>query len=369
MKPNVFTVTSIQQLEPHLEAVRRDGFIPTLAIVFSAVQHRPADFSAVFARYGIEVFGAVSSGEFTHAGISEGTITGMLLDIGRDAFRVNLFDADEGFIAHIGRKVADWARECYENSALLVMCAGLQANAEELVHSFVDRTERQVPLFGGIAGIETGRNESFVFNAARVVGKGVIALAFDTRAVAVSGLAVSGWKGVGTHKIITKSQGNIVFRIDDEPVLQMYNKYLNIGDDPTLAYEYPLLLIRDDGSYILRGSISINEDQSITYGGPVPEGAKVRFSVPPGLEIIDHAVSKVSELNRQAPDADALVLFSCKGRQFTLGPMVGDEIEAIQKLWNVPLVGFFTNGEIGPMPDGRCELHNHTLVPVVIKQR
>ena len=31
--------------------------------------------------------------------------------------------------------------------------------------------------------------------------------------------------------------------IDDEPALDMYNKYLKIGDDPALAVDYPLLLI------------------------------------------------------------------------------------------------------------------------------
>jgi len=63
------------------------------------------------------------------------------------------------------------------------------------------------------------------------------------------------------------------------------------------------------------------------------------------------------------------LLFSCQGRKFSLGPSVADEIEAIHALWNVPLIGFFTNGEIGLMPDGLCELHNHKLVRVVIRKK
>ena len=160
-----------------------------------------------------------------------------------------------------------------------------------------------------------------------------------------------------------------MYRIDDEPALDVYNKYLNIGDDPTLAFEYPLLLIRDDGSFVLRGALLVNKDKSLIYGGTIPEGAKVRFSMPPGLEIIDHAIEKMSEFNRQTPGADAIVLFSCKGRHLALGQMVEDEISAIRKLWKVPLVGFFTHGEIGSVPQGRCELHNHTLVPVLIQEK
>jgi hypothetical protein len=196
-----------------------------------------------------------------------------------------------------------------------------------------------------------------------------VALIFDRHAIEVNGIAASGWRGIGTPKTITKAEGNIVYSIDDEPALDVYNKYLNIGDDPTLAYEYPLSLMRDDGSAVMRGVMLVNEDKSLTYGGTIPEGAQVRFSMPPGLEIIDHAIEKVSEFNRQTPGADAIVLFSCKGRHLALGPMVEDEISAIHKLWNVPLVGFFTYGEIGPLPQGRCDLHNHTLVPVIINEK
>ena len=115
--------------------------------------------------------------------------------------------------------------------------------------------------------------------------------------------------------------------------------------------------------------MGVNEDKSIVYAGTVPEGAKVRFSMPPGSEIIEHAIEQMSEFNRQIPKSDAIVLFSCKARHVALGPMVEDEISGIYKLWNVPLVGFFTYGEIGPVPQGQCDFHNHTLVPVLIQEK
>ena len=113
----------------------------------------------------------------------------------------------------------------------------------------------------------------------------------------------------------------------------------------------------------------INEDKSIIYAGSVPEGAKVRFSMPPGSEIIDHAIEQMSEFNQQIPKSDAIVLFSCKARHMVLGPMVEDEISAVHKLWEVPLVGFFSYGEIGPLPQGQCDFHNETLVAALIHEK
>ena len=70
------------------------------------------------------------------------------------------------------------------------------------------------------------------------------------------------------------------------------NKYLDMGDDAMRAAEYPLLLIRDDGSIVLRGALVVNDDKSIGFAGTVPEGAKVKFSMSPGPEIIDHVIIK-----------------------------------------------------------------------------
>ena len=129
------------------------------------------------------------------------------------------------------------------------------------------------------------------------------------------------------------------------------------------------MLIRDDGSPAMRASLAVGEDKSIVYGGTVPEGSRVLFGMPPGPEIVEYATEQMSEFNKQVPSADAVVLFSCKARHMALGEMVEDEISAIRELWKVPLVGFFTYGEIGPVAGGQCDFHNHTLVPVMINEK
>jgi len=369
MKSTVFSVTSVGQIEPRLQDIRKEGLAPTLAIVFSSVIHNLKELSAVFAKHDIEVFGASSSGEITNDRIHEESIVVMLLDINRDAYRLNTFDGEGKTSYQLGQSVAEWAKTIYDNPAFMVMSAGVRADGEQIVNGVIYTMERQVSLFGGLAGDDLRMQETSVFSASQVITNGVVALIFDQNAIDLQGIAASGWKGIGTPKTITKAEGNIVYRIDDEPALDMYNKYLNIGDDTMLAIEYPLLLIRDDGSFVLRAAFLVNEDKSIVYAGTVPEGAKVRFSMPPGSEIIDHAIEQMSEFNQQISRPDAIVLFSCKGRHVALGPMVEDEISAVHKLWNVPLVGFFSYGEIGPVPQGRCDFHNYTLVPVLINEK
>lgn len=371
MKPIVFSVVSVEQMEANLQGIRQNGLIPTLAIVFSSVVHNLEELGTVFAKHNIDVFGASSSGEITNDEVHDRSIVVMMLDINPDAYRLNAFDGEGKTSYQVGQSVAEWAKTIYDNPAFMVMSAGLRADGEQIVNGIIDTMARQIPLFGGLAGDDLRAQETSVFTSSQVLVNGVLALVFDHSAVDLKGIAVSGWRGVGTAKTITRAEGNIVYSIDGVPALDVYHKYLNVTIE-TLhmhAAEYPLFVKRDDGSQVLRAVMVINKDKSIVFAGTVPEGAKVWFSTTPGFEIIDYTVEQMATFRKQSPMADAIVLFSCAARHLQLGPMVEDEISSVRKLWNVPLVGLFTYGEIGPIPQARCDFHNETLVLALIHEK
>ena len=62
-------------------------------------------------------------------------------------------------------------------------------------------------------------------------------------------------------------------------------------------------------------------------------------------------------------------MFSCVGRKIVLGRRIQEEIDAVQQCigQDVPLIGFYTYGEIGPIDKTKKELlsvkfHNETVV-------
>jgi len=254
---------------------------------------------------------------------------------------------------------------------LLVLSAGLQADGEAFVHGVIVTMGYEAPLFGGLAGDDLKMQGTYTFTEKEITGLGVLALALDNVKIEVNGLAVSGWKGIGTIKTVTRAEGNVVYTIDDHPALDVYSRYFNInlGDDQTLAAEYPLQVMREDGSFVLRAAMIINPDKSMVYAGTVPQGSQVQFSMPPSTEIIDFAIQNLSHFKQDTTNADALILFSCKGRHLALGPMIEDEIDSIFHLWEAPMVGFFTYGEIGPTKAGRCDFHNNTLTLVTLREK
>ena len=96
----------------------------------------------------------------------------------------------------------------------------------------------------------------------------------------------------------------------------------------------------------------------------------MRFSLPPDFDVIEEVVDKLEELKQtEMPDADALLVFNCAGRLMSLGTLMNKEIEGIKRIWEVPMAGFFCNGEIARATDGNNDLQNLTTCCVVLKEK
>jgi len=81
-------------------------------------------------------------------------------------------------------------------------------------------------------------------------------------------------------------------------------------------------------------------------------------------------IKGVEELKlNEMPEADALIVFSCAGRILAFGPMMNMEIEGLKKIWNVPMVGMFSNAELARATGGNLEMHNLTTCCVALKER
>ena len=372
MKAQPLAADSIETLERQLATLRSGEFTPTLAIVFASVAHDLAEVARVFREAGVDVFGASSSGEIIVGGegesIRERCIVALVLDLDRSAYGVRLIEAEGRGSHELGVAAGRWARASFDRGAILIMATGLTSDGEQIVRGVQREAGAETPIFGGLAGDDFRLTRTYVFTGRKVSSEGVVALAFDGDRVALDGVASSGWVAVGAEKTVTSAEGNVVHTIDGVPALDVYKDYLGLSSDTDLIIaEYPLQLQRD-GYTVLRAALtSAPGSRSLVYGGTVPEGAKVRFSCSPGVAITEHVLSEIRALRQRAPAADALILFSCKARHMALGPLAEDEVEPIQRLWNVPMVGFYTYGEIGRSAQGATDFHNETCVLVALR--
>ncbi|MCB2219037.1 MAG: FIST C-terminal domain-containing protein [Bacteroidetes bacterium] len=379
MKAKSIKGKSPEEIKTALEQSMSDGFKPTLAIVFLSVSQDRTAISRLLDKHGIAVFGATTSGEFIDEVTEKGSVAVLLLDMKREHFQIYLEEFPENNYRATAAAIAEKAQAKFTKPAFLISGSHLETDAEQLLFGFEDIVGKEVNVYGGMASDDYTFTEQFVFTNAKESNQGIIALVLDEEKVKIKGKATCGWKAVGTEKIVTKSEGNHVFTVDGTPVLDLTAKYGGLEnvspDNPglllDLAANLPLQLQREKGDPVMRPGLVVDwNDRSFYTSGSVPQGSKVRFSIPPDFDVMEKVIKGVEDLKAtEMPDADALIVFSCAGRILAFGPMMNMEIEGLKKVWNVPMAGMFSNAELARATGGNLEMHNLTTCCVAIKEK
>lgn len=361
-----------EQFALHLE----NDFNPNVAILFSSVEIDFVEISAFLRGRSISLFGASSCGEFvfceTFQSITEGGLVCVLLEIDPVTFDIRAFDKNGGFSRDMGHDIGEWATSVFSDPAVLIVASGLDTDGEQLVRGIQEVAGKELTMFGGLAGDDAQFKETFAFTGEQVIRDGAVVMILDKSRYDVHGMATSGWVGIGAEKVVTKSDGNIVYTIDDMPALDVYISYLNVDEQelPAIGVEYPLLLKKREGDDVLRAVVNVDhETRALIFAGSVPQGSVVSFSSSPGFEIIETTKKQIEEFYSFMNQTDLLVLFSCMARHSALGPTISEEIMEAWHHWKKPLVGFFTYGEIGNHYQAACDFHNETFTMVSIRDK
>jgi hypothetical protein len=64
------------------------------------------------------------------------------------------------------------------------------------------------------------------------------------------------------------------------------------------------------------------------------------------------------------PNSSMLAIsISCVGRRLVLGQRTEEEIDAVLGVMpaDIKMIGYYSYGELSPLPSGRCDLHNQTM--------
>jgi hypothetical protein len=379
MKAKSVQGKSSEEIQDALKNSMADGFKPTLAIVFVSIKQDRNAICKLLDEVGIAVFGATTNGEFIDESPTNGAIAILLLDMNTSNFSIMFEEFKDGNYRETAQSVAQKAKKSFATPAFLIAGSNMLTDAEAILAGFEDILGTNANVFGCLAGDDFSFNEQFVFTANKESNNGMIAIALNEEKVTVKGRAICGWNAIGTPKTVTKSEGNHVFEVDNVPVLELTKKYsgLDIRSSETkdvaiqIATSLPLQLQREKGDPIMRPGIFVNfDDGSFICSGKVPQGSKVRFSLPPDFDVMETVINGLEELKAaEMPEADALVVFSCAGRILSFGPMMNIEIEGIRKVWNVPMAGMFSMAELGRTNNGNLEMHNLTTCCVALKEK
>ena len=368
---------SIPALKQVLAEANSTNFKPSLGIVFCTIDFDLEQIRASFMMHNIALVGCTTAGEIIDNVLHEKSLALLLLDVDPSVFRIKLTEYKEQDMISAAVEIGDFVKDSFENPGVLLMSGGLAIDAQRLVQGISATLSKPLPIYGGLAGDDLEMLRTIAFTHEKTTENGAASLVFDTDRVEMTGLAISGWEPIGGVNVITKAEGNQVFEINGEPAYDVFVRYFGLTEAETkhdqligVQTNYPLQMLREGGKSILRSPLLIHRDsKSISLAASVQVGDCFRFSTSPGFEVIEQTIEGFKALKNATPEADALVVFSCKGRHGAFGPMLNKEIKGIYDYWKKPLIGFLSYGEIANLGADSIEFHNETCAAVILKEK
>jgi len=375
MKHKLISTHSIDSLINEIDINIKKNFYPTLVFIYLSVAYDLELLLKKLKKYKFIVIGSTTVGEI-YADAQKGVVTTnksivcILTNLNQSAFKIKVKSLNDDTHMKFGKNIGKWVSKSFSNSALLTLTSGLMFNNE----SYINGIQKKIKFFfGAVAGDDRIFNKTYIFSNKKIISNGVLALAIDLDKVELITSRGFGWSGIGTQRVVTKSDENLVYTIDDKSAVAFYNDYLNIKPSEVLTRggDYPMEVLLENGQIVYRAPLSFNEDGSLLFAGHVPKGAKVRISAPIGELVVDKVKESIEKslIKKESYTADLVLVFPCASRKELLGSFGVNEIKAVHEITKQsPLIGFYAYGEISSSSQSNA-FHNQTFVTAQLREK
>jgi small ligand-binding sensory domain FIST len=225
---------------------------------------------------------------------------------------------------------------------------------------------------GGLASGASREGGNALFLDGEVLRSGAISLALDGN-ITVDTVVAQGCRPIGQAMRISKSERNMLVELDGEPPMAVLrNLYQEVSkrDQELLGHSLFLGVVMDElidnpvqGDFLIRNVVGMDQSTgALAIGEMLKEGQLVQFHLRDAETSTDDLTAVLSRYadEHRENDIPGALLFSCLGRgEYLYGKPNHDTDLFRDKLGDVPLGGFFCNGEIGQV-SGTTFLHGYT---------
>jgi hypothetical protein len=378
MKLSTFTYSDTNRTAiPNIRIKNPDR---TLVIMFgpSHLLDVPAPIQSVLAAYpGAASIGCSSSGEIFGTHIQDDTLVVALLQFEHTTVRTAAAPVtDPGKSFEAAQSLAHQLM-APGLQGVLVLSDGLGVNGSELIRGLNSVLPTHVVVSGGLAGDGDRFKRTWVVKDGLPEGGYVTAAGLYGTAVRLTHGSKGGWDLFGPERLITRSQGNVLYELNHKPALRLYKDYLGelASGLPGTALHFPLSIRQkqEDTKRLVRTILGIDHTaQSLTFAGDMPEGAYAQFMRANFDRLIQGASDAAGLASRSGRDSTPTlsIAISCVGRRMVLGQRTEEEVEAAFDVLpkGAQQIGFYSYGEISPYSTGQCDLHNQTMTLTTISE-
>ncbi len=258
-----------------------------------------------------------------------------------------------------------------KNPNFILLADPFSFRGEEFL-SGMDFAYAESPKVGGLASGAQAQGGNAMYLGDKIYNQGLVGVALSGN-IHLDTIVAQGCRPIGKPMSITQCDQTLLQGVDGKPPLALLEEMvdsLNEYDRKLLRTSLFLGIemdpLKDDpgqGDFLIRNLMGVDrESGALSIGALLREGQLVQFHLRD--KVMSSEDLKVMLSRYQSKDgwreAKGALLFSCLGRgEYLYGQPNHDSDMFRTKIGNIPLGGFFCNGEIGPV--GKTTfLHGYT---------
>jgi small ligand-binding sensory domain FIST len=239
---------------------------------------------------------------------------------------------------------------------------------------FLDQLREASPGLRVLGGMASGTHEAGecrLLQGGSARDQGAVGVLLQGE-IGLRSIVSQGCRPIGRHMIVTRAAENIILELGGKPPLtQLRDLWQTLGPEEQQLFRHGLHIGRvineyggdfQRGDFLVRNVLSVDRDSgAVAITDRVRVGQTVQFHVRDAATA-DEDLQALLQLDLSAHDRKpaAALLFTCNGRGTRLFDQPHHDARAIrQAVGDVPLAGFFAQGELGPV-GGQNFIHGFT---------
>jgi len=257
------------------------------------------------------------------------------------------------------------------NPDFIILADPFSFRAEEFLAGMDFAYSRSAKV-GGLASGAQAQGGNALYWDDKIHNGGLIGVALSGN-IQLDTIVAQGCRPIGQPMNITKCDQYQLLEVDGQPPLEKLEAMVEtLSEDDRKLLRTSLFLgiemnpMKEDpgkGDFLIRNLMGVDQETgSLSIGAPLREGQLVQFHLRDKImssEDLKVMLSKYQN-NDGWQNAKGALLFSCLGRgEYLYGKPNHDSDMFKTEIGNIPLGGFFCNGEIGPVGQTTF-LHGYT---------
>jgi small ligand-binding sensory domain FIST len=287
--------------------------------------------------------------------------------VGISPFHLTFASTPDGgsFLGWPDFMLEEWPKE----TSLIVLADPFSFPADYFLQRMND-DHPGVAVVGGMASGGSAPSDSRLVLGPRAVSDGAVVVAFNGP-LALRSVVSQGCRPIGRSFVVTRAERNLIYELGGRPALERLQEvFEELPNREKLLVQQGLHVGRvvseyqerfEQGDFLVRNVIGIDPDNgSIAIGDYVRAGQTVQFHIRDQTTADEEMRQLLKRGDAQVAAPAGALLFTCNGRGTRLFDRSDHDAGLIREvLGDIPLAGFFAQGEMGPIA-GRNFLHGFT---------